>query len=54
MYNIEIAYEENGKIKKEIFTVDLINQGLSEIRLKINTQIPKAKIIAIVILREDN
>jgi len=53
MYNVSIAYEENGKIKKEIFQVDLINEGLNDIRLMVNTQIPKAKIVAIIILRED-
>jgi len=53
MYSVSIAYQVNGKIYKEIFQVDLLNQALSEARLKINTQIPKAKIVAIIILRED-
>ena len=53
MYSVEIAYEEDGKIKKEIFTGDFLNDILTNIRLQINALIPKKHVIAIIILRED-
>jgi hypothetical protein len=53
MYSVEVAYEVEGKIRKEMSKCDFINEAIEDIRLKVNSQIPKGRIVAIIVLRED-